>query len=37
MNRPPRGFLRLPLTFALGVFLTALPLVVVTNLIWSVQ
>lgn len=37
MNRPPRGFLRIPATFALGVFLTALPLVVVANLIWSVQ
>lgn len=37
MSRRPRGFLRLPLTFALGLFVTALPLVVLTNLIWSVQ
>jgi hypothetical protein len=34
---PPRGFLRLPALFAVGLFVTALPLVVITNLIWSVQ
>jgi hypothetical protein len=34
---PPRGFLRLPALFAGGLFVTALPLVVVANLIWSVQ
>ena len=34
---PPRGFLRLPALFAVGLFVTALPLVVVANLIWSVQ
>ena len=37
MSRLPRGFLRLPLIFALGLFVTALPLVVVSTLIWSVQ
>jgi len=25
MNRPPRGFLRLPLTVALGLFVVGLP------------
>lgn len=34
---PPRGFLRVPALFATGLFVTALPLVVITNLIWSVQ
>ena len=34
---PPRGFLRLPALFAAGLLITALPLVVITNLIWSVQ
>jgi len=34
---PPRGFFRLPALFAVGLFVTALPLVVLTNLIWSVQ
>ncbi len=37
MSRPPRGFLRLPLIFALGLFVTALPLVFAFILIWSVQ
>lgn len=35
MSRPPRGFLRLPLTFALGLIVTLTPLVVLTNLIWK--
>ena len=35
MTRPPRGFLRIPALFALGLFVTALPMVVVVNLIWS--
>ena len=34
---PPRGFLRLPALFAAGLFITAFPLVVIANLIWSVQ
>ena len=29
MNRPPRGFLRLPLTVALGLFVVGLPVLAV--------
>lgn len=37
MSRSPRGFLRLPLLFVLGLFITLTPLVVLTNLIWNIQ